>query len=118
MFVGWSLAEPSRGAYNRAYLDELAGQVAAYRARGVKTLFALQDTPGWAAGPRGAGAAPPGDPDAYGRFLAELARVAPPGAIEIWNEADSDTGAGRPTPGATRRCCARPTRASRRRTRT
>src|SRR5215210_6660987 len=91
IFAGWSLGEPSRGAYNRAYLDELAAQVAAYRARGVKTLFAVQDTPGWAAGPRGAGPAPPGDPTAYGRFLAELARVAAPGAIEIWNEADSDS---------------------------
>jgi len=90
IFVGWSLGAPTRSGYNRAYLDELAAQVAAYRARGVKTLFAVQDTPGWAAGPRGAGAAPPGDPAAYGRFVGELARVASPGAIEIWNEADSE----------------------------
>jgi hypothetical protein len=89
-FVGWSLGEPSRGTYDRAYLDRLAAEVAAYRARGIKVLFAVQDTPAWAAGPRGAGAAPPGDPDAYGRFVAELARVAQPGAIEIWNEADSE----------------------------
>ena len=42
-FVGWSLGEPSRGSYDRAYLDRLASEMAAYRARGIKTLFAVQD---------------------------------------------------------------------------
>jgi hypothetical protein len=90
IFVGWPLGEPTRGNYNRAYLDDLAREVAAYRARGVKTLFAVSETPHWAAGPRGAGLAPPGDPNAYGRFAAELARHTDADAIEIWNEADSD----------------------------
>ena len=90
MFVGWSLGEPSRGGYNRSYLNQLAADVASYRARGVKTLFVVQDTPGWAAGPRGAGPAPPRDPDTYARFVAEVARVAGPAAIEIWNEPDSE----------------------------
>src|SRR5215211_609045 len=91
MFVGWSLGEPSPGAYDRSYLNRLADEVAAYKRRGVKTLFVVQDTPGWAAGPRGAGPAPPADADTYARFVAELARVTSPGAIEIWNEADSET---------------------------
>ena len=90
IFVGWSLGEPSPGAYDRSYLNRLADEVRAYKARGVKTLFVVQDTPAWAAGPRGAGPAPPADADTYARFVAELARVACPGAIEIWNEADSE----------------------------
>jgi hypothetical protein len=90
IFVGWSLGEPSPGAYERSYLNRLADEVRAYKARGVKTLFVVQDTPAWAAGARGAGPAPPADADSYARFVAELARVASPGAIEIWNEADSE----------------------------
>ena len=91
MFVGWSLGEPVRGLYDRSYLEQLAREADRYRERGVKTLFVVQYTPDWAAGPRGAGPAAPSDPDAYGRFVAELARTADPGAIEIWNEADSET---------------------------
>ena len=90
MFVGWSLGEPARAAATTGLPGQLEGEVAAYRARGVKTLFVVQDTPAWAAGPRGAGPAPPSDPDAYARFAAELARAAGPGAIEVWNEADSE----------------------------
>ena len=91
LFVGWSLGEPGRGQYNATYLDELKREVERYRARGVKTLLVVQYTPDWAAGPQGAGPAPPSNADDYGRFVAELARVAGPAAIEIWNEADSDT---------------------------
>ena len=90
MFVGWSLGEPARNRHDAAYLDSLRREVERYRSRGVKTLLVAQYTPDWAAGPRGAGPAPPADPDGYGRFVAELARVAGPAAIEIWNEADSD----------------------------
>jgi Bacterial Ig domain len=91
IFVGWSLGEPSPGAYDRSYLNRLADEVDAYRRRGIKTLFVVQDTPAWAAGARGGGPAPPADADSYARFVAELARVTSPGAIEIWNEADSET---------------------------
>ncbi|NUT55281.1 MAG: Ig-like domain-containing protein, partial [Thermoleophilia bacterium] len=90
MFVGWSLGEPAPGQYDAGYLDQLKREADRYRARGVKTLFVVQDTPSWAAGPNGAGPAPPADASTYGRFVAELARVANPAAIEIWNEADSD----------------------------
>ena len=90
IFVGWSLGEPAPGQYDGAYLEQLKREADRYRARGVKTLFVVQDTPGWAAGAQGAGPAPPADAAAYGRFVAELARVANPGAVEIWNEADSD----------------------------
>jgi hypothetical protein len=57
----------------------------------VKVLLVLQTTPGWAAGPRGAGPAPPGDPRDYARFAAELVRLTGPDALEIWNEQDSET---------------------------
>jgi hypothetical protein len=89
MFVGWSIGEPARGDRDGVYLDALKREVGRYRARGVKTLLVVQSTPGWAAGPRGAGEAPPADPNHYARFVAELARTAGPAAIEIWNEADS-----------------------------
>src|ERR687897_1913990 len=72
MFVGWAAGEPSaRGGYDRFYLDRVAVEVRAFQARGVKVLLALQTTPGWAAGPRGAGPAPPGDADDYARFAAD-----------------------------------------------
>jgi hypothetical protein len=90
MFVGWSIGEPARGDRDGVYLDSIKHEVARYRARGVKTLLVVQSTPGWAAGPRGAGEAPPADPNTYARFVAELARAAGPAAIEIWNEADSE----------------------------
>src|SRR5918995_1344832 len=92
MFVGWAAGEPSaRGGYDRFYLDRVAAEVRAFHARGVKVLLALQTTPGWAAGPRGAGPAPPGDADDYARFAAELVRLTGPDALEIWNEHDSET---------------------------
>src|SRR5829696_5685893 len=90
MFVGWSAGEPTRGGYDRFYLDRVAADVRALHARGVKVLLALQTTPGWAAGPRGAGPAPPGNPYDYARFAAELVRLTGPDALEIWNEHDSE----------------------------
>jgi Bacterial Ig domain len=91
MFVGWAAGEPSRGGYDRFYLDRVAAEVRAFHARGVKVLLVLQTTPGWAAGPRGAGPAPPGDPGDYARFAAQLVRLTGPDALEIWNEHDSET---------------------------
>ena len=92
MFVGWAAGEPSaRGGYDRFYLDRVAADVRAFHARGVKVLLALQTTPGWAAGPRGAGPAPPGNANDYARFAAELVRLTGPDALEIWNEQDSET---------------------------
>jgi Big-like domain-containing protein len=90
LFVGWSAGEPSRGGHDRFYLDRVAADVRAYHARGVKVLLVLQTTPAWAAGPRGAGPAPPGDPRDYARFAAELVRLTGPDALEIWNEQDSE----------------------------
>ena len=89
MFVGWSIGEPARGDSTASTSTPCKREVGRYRARGVKTLLVVQSTPGWAAGPRGAGEAPPADPNSYARFVAELARAAGPAAIEIWNEADS-----------------------------
>jgi hypothetical protein len=91
MFAGWAAGEPSRGGHDRFYLDRVAADVRAYHARGVKVLLVLQTTPGWAAGPRGAGPAPPGDVHDYARFAAELVRLTGPDALEIWNEQDSET---------------------------
>src|SRR3954452_9952530 len=89
LFVGWSLGEPSKGSFDRGYFDTLRREVAAFRARGIRTDMVVSETPPWAAGRRGAGLAPPGDANDYGRFVAELARAVPDvGAIEVWNEAD------------------------------
>jgi Bacterial Ig domain len=101
-FVGWSAAEPERGRLDQGYLARLRADVAAYRARGIRTLFVVSSTPAWAAGPRGAGLAGPRDPEDYARFVGELARLVPDvEAIEIWNEADEGTfWAGGPEPGA------------------
>ena len=91
IFVGWSIAEPGRRDFDRNYLGSVADQAAAFRARGVKVLLVAQSTPGWAAGPRGPGEAPPANPATYGEFVAELARSVPAAdAIEIWNEPDSE----------------------------
>ena len=92
IFVGWSIGEPNRRRdFDRNYLSSLARDAAAYEARGVKVLLVPQTTPGWAAGPRGAGPAPPADPASYGEFAAELVRSVPAAdAIEIWNEPDSE----------------------------
>ena len=60
IFVGWSLGEPARDQYDSFYLEQLAREADRYRERGVKTLFVVQYTPDWAAGPRGAGPAPRG----------------------------------------------------------
>jgi len=91
MFFGWSAGEPSRGGHDRFYLDRVAADVRAFHARGVKVLLVLQTTPGWAAGPRGAGPAPPRNVYEYARFAAELVRLTSPDALEIWNEQDSET---------------------------
>ena len=91
IFVGWSIAEPGRGDFDRNYLRAVADQAASFRARGVKVLLVAQSTPGWAAGPRGPGEAPPANPATYGQFAAELARSVPAAdALEIWNEPDSE----------------------------
>jgi hypothetical protein len=88
-FVSWADAEPQRGRIDGALIDRLRGHVAAYRARGVRTVMVVSVTPAWAAGPYGGGLAGPRDPGDYARFVAELARRIPDlGAIELWNEAD------------------------------
>ena len=101
-FVGWSAGEPERGRFDQYYLGRLRAEAAAYRARGIKTLFVVSATPPWAAGPRGPGLAGPRDPGDYARFAGELVRAVPDvEAIEIWNEADEGTfWAGGPEPGA------------------
>jgi hypothetical protein len=102
LFVGWSAGEPQRGQYDEFYLGRVRSEVAAFRARGIRTLLVVSGTPGWAAGPRGAGLAEPRDPGEYADFVAHLAATVPGiGAIEIWNEADSETfWAGAPDPRA------------------
>jgi hypothetical protein len=100
MFVLWSVGEPARGRFDRAYLTQLRDEVERFRAHGIRTVMVVSATPGWAAGPRGAGLAPPGDPAGYAGFVAELVRSVPEvGAIEIWNEADEgEFWAGGPEP--------------------
>jgi hypothetical protein len=88
-FVSWADAEPQPGGIDGALVERLRHGVAAYRARGVRTVVVVSVTPAWAAGPYGGGLAGPRDPREYARFVAELARRIPDlGAIELWNEAD------------------------------
>jgi hypothetical protein len=99
-FVGWDGAEPHRGVFDEGYLERVRADVAAYQRRGVKTLFVVVGTPSWAAGPKGAGLAPPRDPNDYASFVGELVRRVPgAAAIEVWNEADEGVfWAGAPEP--------------------
>ncbi len=88
-FVSWEAAEPRPGQYDEHYLDNIRRTVRGFADRGIKTLLVVFVTPSWAAGPQGSGLAGPGDPQAYGRFAAHLARTTPGlDAIEVWNEAD------------------------------
>ena len=101
-FVNWPEGEPARGRFDAYVIDGLRHDVDAYRARGIRTLVVVSATPGWAAGPHGAGLAGPAAPNDYAGFVAELARRIPAlGAIEIWNEADEGVfWRGAPEPGA------------------
>ena len=66
MFVGWSLGEPSRGGYDRSYLDQLAADVA--RLPGARRQDAVR-RPGHAGlggRPSRARSRRPGDPATYG----------------------------------------------------
>lgn len=97
-FVSWAAAEPQRGRIDDGLIARIRSGVGAYRARGVKTLLVVSETPAWAAGPAGPGLAGPRDPRDYGRFVGELARRIPElGAVELWNEAD-DASFWRPGP--------------------
>jgi hypothetical protein len=90
LFLHWKDAEPADGAFNAAYLDAFAREVAGYRARGVKVLVVATTSPQWASG-SASGIGPPIDPARYAAFVDQaMTRVPGVNAWEVWNEADEN----------------------------
>ncbi|MBN1483097.1 MAG: beta-galactosidase [Chloroflexia bacterium] len=80
--VRWADIEPAKGQYNWGFLDQIVNEA---NRRGVKVLFSVVASPGWAAG---GGHGMPSNPNDLGDFFHALAsrykgRV---GAYEVWNE--------------------------------
>jgi hypothetical protein len=90
LFMNWKDIEPSKGAFNEAFVTDYAREVAAYRARGQKVLIVATSSPQWASGsPSGIGA--PINPADYAAFVGHMAAGVPGvNAWEIWNEADGN----------------------------
>jgi LysM repeat protein len=80
--VEWRDVEPSKGNYNWGGLDEV---VAAANAKGIRVLFSVLRSPGWASAHPDS---PPANFNDYGDFVAALAaRYKGKGmAYEVWNE--------------------------------
>ena len=90
LFLGWNDIEPAPGAFNDGSLAAFAGQVASYRARGIKVLVVLTSSPQWASGSAGIIGAPINPPD-FAAFAAHSVAMVPGvAAWEIWNEADDN----------------------------
>jgi hypothetical protein len=88
LFLNWKDAEPADNAFNDAYIDAIARDAAAYRAKGVKVLVVATTSPEWASGsPSGIGG--PLDPAQYAAFIDHaMTRMPGVSAWEVWNEAD------------------------------
>lgn len=101
--IRWDLLEPTKGAYDPAYVARLDDFFAAAKARGIRALVTFLGSPCWTsthpqALSQGCGGGlpaqapfyPPSDNAAYGRAGAYLAQRYPTtlGWIEIWNEPD------------------------------
>ena len=86
--VGWaSLEEAGAGKPSQWYYSRVDSIIDQARARNIKVLVTVLDTPGWANGGKGTNV-PPSDASQYGRIMGELAtrykgKVA---AWEVWNE--------------------------------
>ena len=90
LFLNWKDAEPADNAFNDAYIDALARDVAAYRARGIKVLVIATTSPQWASG-SASGIGGPLDPAQYAQFIDHaMSRVSGVSAWEVWNEADEN----------------------------
>ena len=100
IWASWHHIQPTPGAYTQHLVDGLNAQVAALKARGIKVLVVVHETPTWASGGGGA-SAPPSDPATFGGFMGGIAeRVPGVDAWELWNEPDESTFfAGGPLPG-------------------
>lgn len=92
-FVSWAAFQPDSGSQFRtdaaAPFDTAVNRL---RARGIKPIFTVLNTPAWASGSTDQ-AVPPSNPQTYASFMTRLAahfagRV---DAYEIWNEADEST---------------------------
>src|SRR5688572_23032359 len=63
LWASWQHMEPRPGTYNDNLVGGLQQTAAALRARGVKVLVVVHESPAWAGG----GIGPPAEPAAYGR---------------------------------------------------
>ena len=98
LWTSWEILQPGPGAFVQHHVDQLNARVADLKARGIKVLVVVHQSPRWASG--AGGTAPPSDPATFGRFMGALAaRVPGADAWELWNEPNS-TGffAGAPDP--------------------
>jgi hypothetical protein len=90
LFVNWGFAEPSDDVFNTVYVNGVAAEAAAYRARGIKVLVVLTGSPQWASG-SASGIGPPIDAAKYAEFAAHMVAQMPSvSAWEVWNEADDN----------------------------
>lgn len=80
--IHWADIEPAKGVYNLAFLDQIANEA---HKRGLRVMFSIVRSPGWAAND---GHGMPADPNDLGDFVYTLAsRYRGMGfAYEIWNE--------------------------------
>jgi hypothetical protein len=92
LWLAWTVAQPSRSAYDQAQFRALNAKIAAYHAVGTKVIVVLYTTPQWARVGLSANLfTPPARAADYGAF-ARYAAGAVPGADawEIWNEEDDN----------------------------
>ena len=83
-------AEPSRGEWRPDVINNFAHDVQSAKAKGLKVLMVVVNSPAWASGGKG-GITPPRDPADFGRATGELAKRLPAvDAWELWNEEDTE----------------------------
>ncbi|MSQ10744.1 MAG: hypothetical protein EXR52_07045 [Dehalococcoidia bacterium] len=85
----WKQYEPARGAYDWRDLD---GRVDRARAKGLKVMIRVDDTPDWASSKPGFFNAPPANDGDLANFMGTLAAryKGKVGGYEIWNEPNLD----------------------------
>jgi len=88
LWTSWEILQPGPGAFVQHHVDQLNARVAELKARGIKVLVVVHQSPRWASG--AGGVAPPSDPATFGSFMGGLAaRVPAADAWELWNEPNS-----------------------------
>jgi hypothetical protein len=87
--VNWEDFEPEQGKWNRTYLRKLDNVLAEMKARGIRPILVIIETPEWARASEGTKMTPPKNPADFGTAMGYLAKryANHPGlAYEIWNE--------------------------------